>query len=205
MHFILPYFIIILVIIQLYLKKSNKSQENTLKQFWEREQKANATRKKDISNLHYIKWDDSLPTTESSSSLSDIVNNNTDASAAYDTIMSLKDKQMINLSEYSNTELKLQYGVANLEVLTEYEDNYTLLIKNLSILGHILKEHDDITDATSYLEYGVRIGSDIRSSYADLKNIYSNLNDESKLNKLKQYATLIKSVNKDLIVNMLDE
>ncbi len=205
MHFILPYFIIILVVIQLYLRKSDKSQENALKKFWDKEQKANATRKKDISNLHYIKWDDSLPTTESSSSLLDIVDNNTDANNAYNIIMSLKDKLMINLTEYSNTELKLQYGVANLESLTEYEDNYTLLIKNLSILGHILKEQDDIADAVSYLEYGVRIGSDIRSCYADLKNIYSSQNNQKKLDELKQYATLIKSLNKDLIINMLNE
>ena len=64
MHFILPYFIIILVVIQLLLKKSDNSQQNKIKQFWEREQKANATRKQDISNLNYVKWDDSLPLKE---------------------------------------------------------------------------------------------------------------------------------------------
>ena len=58
MHFILPYFIIILVVIQLLLKKSDNSQQNKIKQFWEREQKANATRKQDISNLNYVKWDE---------------------------------------------------------------------------------------------------------------------------------------------------
>ena len=160
MHFILPYFIIILVVIQLYIKKSDTSQKNNIKKFWEREQKANATRKKDISTLKYIEWDTTLPVKENNTLLSDILKNNPEADSAYNKIISVKDKNIINLTEYSNTDLKLKYGVANLEALTEYEDNYTLLIKNLAVLGHILKEQDDITDATHYLEYSIRIGSD---------------------------------------------
>lgn len=165
MHFILPYFIIILVVIQLYIKKSDTSQKNNIKKFWEREQKANATRKKDISTLKYIEWDTTLPVKENNTLLSDILKNNPKADSAYNKIISVKDKNIINLTEYSNTDLKLKYGVANLEALTEYEDNYTLLIKNLAVLGHILKEQDDITDATHYLEYSIRIGSDIRFRY----------------------------------------
>ena len=105
----------------------------------------------------------------------------------------------------TNTDLKLKYGVANLEALTEYEDNYTLLIKNLAVLGHILKEQDDITDATHYLEYSIRIGSDIRSCYADLKDIYISQNHTEKVDKLRQYASMIKSVNKELIINLLND
>lgn len=205
MHFILPYFIIILVVIQLLLKKSDNSQQNKIKQFWEREQKANATRKQDISNLNYVKWDDSLPLKEDNRTLSDILDNNNVALASYEAIMSLKGKQMINLTEYSNTDLKLKYGVANLETLTEYEDNYTSLIMNIATLGHILMEQEDIKDAAAYLEFGIRSGSDIRSNYADLKNIYTNEGNNSGLSNLKRYAELIKSVNKDTIMHILDE
>ena len=153
MHFILPYFIIILVLIQLYIKKSDTSQKNNIKKFWEREQKANATRKKDISTLKYIEWDTTLPVKENNTLLSDILKNNPEADSAYNKIISVKDKNIINLTEYSNTDLKLKYGVANLEALTEYEDNYTLLIKNLAVLGHILKSRMISPDATHYLEY----------------------------------------------------
>ena len=119
--------------------------------------------------------------------------------------MSLKGKQMINLTEYSNTDLKLKYGVANLETLTEYEDNYTSLIMNIATLGHILMEQEDSNDAAAYLEFGIRSGSDIRSNYADLKNIYTNEGNNSGLSNLKRYAELIKSVNKDTIMHILDE
>ena len=134
MHFILPYFIIILIVIQLYLKKSTRSGSERSKKYWEREQKANSTRKQDISSLNYIKWDDALPAIDNSLTLADILNNSPEALKAYNNIQTLKTEPMLNLSEYSNTDLKLKYGVANLDTLTQYEDNYTLFIKSLSEL-----------------------------------------------------------------------
>ena len=204
MHFILPYFIIILIVIQLYLKKSTRSGSERSKKYWEREQKANSTRKQDISSLNYVKWDDSLPAIDNSQNLADILNNSPEALKAYNNIQSLKTEPMLNLSEYSNTDLKLKYGVANLDTLTQYEDSYTSFIKSLSELGHILIEQQDITDATAFLEYAVRIGSDIRLTYTDLYALYSEAENASKIRQLRQYASLIKSVNKDLIVSAIN-
>lgn len=204
MHFILPYFIIILIVIQLYLKKSTRSGSERSKKYWEREQKANSTRKQDISSLNYIKWDDTLPTIDNSLTLADILNNSPEALKAYNNIQTLKTEPMLNLSEYSNTDLKLKYGVANLDTLTQYEDSYTSFIKSLSELGHILIEHKDISDATAFLEYAVRIGSDIRLTYTDLYALYSAAGNASKIRQLRQYASLIKSVNKDLIVSAIN-
>ena len=204
MHFILPYFIIILIVIQLYLKKSTRSGSELSKKYWEREQKANSTRKQDISTLNYIKWDDSLPAIDNSLTLADILNNSPEALKAYNNIQTLKTEPMLNLSEYSNTDLKLKYGVANLDTLTQYEDNYTSFIKSLSELGHILIEHKDISDATAFLEYAVKIGSDIRLTYTDLYALYSEAENASKIRQLRQYASIIKSVNKDLIVSAIN-
>lgn len=204
MHFILPYFIIILIVIQLYLKKSTRSGSERSKKYWEREQKANSTRKQDISTLNYIKWDDSLPAIDNSLTLADILNNSPEALKAYNNIQTLKTEPMLNLSEYSNTDLKLKYGVANLDTLTQYEDNYTSFIKSLSELGHILIEHKDISNATAFLEYAVKIGSDIRLTYTDLYALYSEAENASKIRQLRQYASIIKSVNKDLIVSAIN-
>ena len=202
MHFILPYFIIILIVIQLYLKKSTRSGSERSKKYWEREQKANSTRKQDISSLNYIKWDDALPAIDNNLTLADILNNSPEALKAYNNIQTLKTEPMLNLSEYSNTDLKLKYGVANLDTLTQYEDNYTSFIKSLSEL--ILIEHKDISDATAFLEYAVKIGSDIRLTYTDLYALYSEAGNASKIRQLRQYASLIKSVNKDLIVSAIN-
>ena len=204
MHFILPYFIIILIVIQLYLKKSTRSGSERSKKYWEREQKANSPRKQDISTLDYIKWDDALPAIDNNLTLADILNNSPEALKAYNNIQTLKTEPMLNLSEYSNTDLKLKYGVANLDTLTQYEDNYTSFIKSLSELGHILIEHKDISDATAFLEYAVKIGSDIRLTYTDLYALYSEAENASKIRQLRQYASIIKSVNKDLIVSAIN-
>ena len=59
MKLLLPYFIILIVVIQLKLHK--KSDKNSISDFLDRETKANSTRKKDISNLNYITIPDSLP------------------------------------------------------------------------------------------------------------------------------------------------
>ena len=204
MHFILPYFIIILIVIQLYLKKCTLAGSERSKKYWEREQKAKSTRKQDISTLNYIKWDDALPAIDNNLTLADILNNSPEALKAYNNIQTLKTEPMLNLSEYSNTDLKLKYGVANLDTLTQYEDNYTSFIKSLSELGHILIEHKDISDATAFLEYAVKIGSDIRLTYTDLYALYSEAENASKIRQLRQYASIIKSVNKDLIVSAIN-
>ena len=95
MHFILPYFIIILIVIQLYLKKSTRSGSERSKKYWEREQKANSTRKQDISSLNYIKWDDALPAIDNSLTLADILNNSPEALKAYNNIQTLKTEPML--------------------------------------------------------------------------------------------------------------
>jgi hypothetical protein len=56
----------------------------------------------------------------------------------------------------------------------------------------------------AFLEYAVKIGSDIRLTYTDLYALYSEAGNASKIRQLRQYASLIKSVNKDLIVSAIN-
>ena len=180
-------FILFIAVITFAIMRADSAQAKVTEEFWEKERKANSTLRGDTTDLCYITIPEKFFP----------LNN--------DKINDLRDKTLVNLTGMTNTDLKLKYGVANLEALTEYEDNYTLLIKNLAVLGHILKEQDDITDATHYLEYSIRIGSDIRSCYADLKDIYISQNHTEKVDKLRQYASMIKSVNKELIINLLND
>lgn len=54
MHFILPYFIILIIILQFAIKRSSKNHKSRNQQFLERESRANQVRRKDISNLNYM-------------------------------------------------------------------------------------------------------------------------------------------------------
>ena len=123
---------------------------------------------------------------------------------SYNTITGLKDKKILNLTGISNTELKLSYGAANLTELTEYDDNFTTLIKAIASLGHALTDNNDTADALSFLEYGISIGSDISSNYIDLAIIYAATDRFDDIRKLKEKAEMLKSLSRDNIIEQLN-
>jgi len=75
---------------------------------------------------------------------------------------------MINLSGYTNTDLKELYGVANLDELSAYDQNFLLFIRNLSIWGKYLYEKNDFARSKQIMEYSLSIESDISSVYTTL-------------------------------------
>lgn len=182
MKLLLPYFIILIVVIQLKLHK--KSDKNSISDFLDRETKANSTRKKDISNLNYITIPDSLPliNTEDSNIL-----------RAYDVINSMRNRKIVNLSGMSNTDIKLEYGVANLPVLTEYDDNFTTLVRALNTAGTGLIKAGHTNEGCEILEYAILNGSDIKATYVALADYYQSVNNREGLDKLLMYANAIQS------------
>ena len=91
------------------LRKSNKTEKQSVQSFLKRESNANSTRKKDISNLDYINVPlDTLPL--------DITLNDEKMQSKIleykEEILSLSKKPMLNLLGVTNTELKEQYGPA---------------------------------------------------------------------------------------------
>lgn len=131
MNFI-PVFLICFVIFVLWMfyeqRKSQNKDKEASDAFWERERMANQTRKKDISHLPILHVEESeLPvfTTENESVLYYI-----------DHIRKIIKSPMLDLSEYSNTDLKLAYGVGNFKVLCEYDENFNhflLALTNLHV------------------------------------------------------------------------
>ena len=205
MHFILPYFIIILIVLQFAIKKSTRNHKTRNEEFLDRETKANQVRRKDISRLNYISIPDNLPLINSGNETFDrLMSQDSRMKRAYDTLQSLKGKKILNLTGISNTDLKLSYGVANLNDLTEYDDNFTTLVKAIALIGHNLLEHEDIEDATTFLEYGISIKSDISSNYIDLAIIYASGDRKDHIAVLKEQALTLKSLSRDSIVSQLD-
>ena len=82
------------------------------------------------------------------------------------------DRKVLNLSSMSNTDLKKEYGPANLTILSEYDENFSELIRCLH--NYALRPHelDYTADAKTVLEYAVSIGSDMGSSYRLLADLY---------------------------------
>ncbi len=201
MRFLLPYFIIILLVIQLYLKKNTNSVKEKLGKFMEKESESNSVRKKDISSLEYINIPDTLPYLDTPcESLSD---SNPEIAKYINKINSLKDSKILNLTGISNTDLKMQYGPANLATLSEYDDNYTELVRTIAELTHKLIEINEPDNARPWLEYSISVNTDIKSCYTDLADIYISAGHPEKVRDLIGAARHLNSINKSVIIDNL--
>lgn len=173
--------------------KSNNNRQN----FLELESKANSTRKKDLSNLNYITINEkNLPLIETNDEI--II-------SSLQRLKILQEKKIVNFTGFTNTELKLEYGVANLPILSEYDSNFTNLCRELNIIGLQLLELGLIKEGQVYLEYAVDVGTDISSTYKALADIYYKNGDLSKISNLKIKANKLGDMNKAIILKALDE
>ena len=111
----------------------------------------------------------------------------------------------MNLGCFSNTELKYKYGVANLNLLTEYDSNFSELVTLLQNYAELFLQSDFENQALTVLEYAISIGSDISKTYTTCAEIYCNLNQLDKINWLKKEAEKISTSRKDSIVRKLQE
>ena len=143
------------------LRKNHCSDKHAVDNYLIREDKANQTRRKDLTGLAYITIPDWLLSF-------DITLNDTKKQSQFEKyiseIQSLSDKKMLNLIGITNTELKETYGPANLELLTTYDQNYSRYIRSLhQLAANIFQEYPD--HAVAILEYCLSIGTDISGTY----------------------------------------
>lgn len=194
MNLLLPYFIIILLLFQLFMRKNSKKSANSQREFLEREQAANSVRKKNIDNLDYIILPDEMPFPDTSDN--EILN-------MKDRFAKLKGKRILNLTGISNTDLKMEYGVANLQFLSEYDDNYSELVKNIAAAGELLISKGYEAEGIRMLEYGIEYNTDITRNYTILAEYYLKEGNNYKFSQLKKTAEALNSLSKDIILNKL--
>ncbi|MCR5515360.1 MAG: hypothetical protein K6F41_02795 [Lachnospira sp.] len=206
MRLLLPYIFVMIVIFNFLLRRGSNKQEQRTKAFWDKESKANLTRKQDISKLNYITIPNNLPQLNEGDTQFDLaVSENKTLMRRFEELESLREKKILNLSSISNTDLKMEYGAANLTELSSYDDNYTTLIKNLSTIGHELINLGFKDKAAIYLETGIELGTDIKSNYYDLASLYIETNNDEKLAYLIKKAEELESINKEVIIEQLQE
>ena len=183
--------IIFMLVLAFFRKRSTDKQNEVQQQFWEQENLANSTLRQDISKLEYI----SIPLDKLPLSLE---------SEAVETIRALADQKIINLSTYTNTELKLKYGIANLDILSEYESNFFTLEKSLESYASELLAADRSSDAQKILEYVVAIGSDVSNIYLMLAELYKAQDHNDRLSWLIAEASKLKTLTKDSLIVKLN-
>lgn len=176
--------LIIALLIALAIKKSDYKKEQDAEEFFEKERKSNFVKKKPLNSLNYVK----VPDKFYEYSYSKLIKANEHPEAiekAVDQLMKLKDAKMVNFLGKTNTDLKLEYGTGNLEILMEYDQNFTSLITCLEEIGEAALTVDKAY-AKEVLEFSINIGSDISSTYKNLLNIYIEESSEDMLAAKKE-------------------
>ncbi len=117
-------FITFCLIVTHNIKKQARNGRKQEKSFWARESEANSVRRKPLDGLPYIKIPlESFPT--------HLLNADATVLECIEVIESLTSEKILNLTGWTNTDLKLEYGAANITALSEYDQNYTLLVRTL--------------------------------------------------------------------------
>ena len=135
----------------------NKKMDNDNESFYERERKANATPKKDISNITYIKVPlEKFPIGQIEDE---------DIKVIEDKLVALSEKDILNLVGKTNTDLKEEYGVPNFDKMQEVGENFNELTVTLVEYGNELMLRNMLDEAIGVLEYGIAIKTDVSKNY----------------------------------------
>ena len=191
-------FVVFLVWLQYEIKKHNRYDEKKQKEYWARERKANSTRKQSLDDLHYI-------TIPLETFPMDLMTTDEMIKEYHETLLHLAGEKIVNLTGISNTDLKLEYGVANLPILTHYDQCYTQLVRTLHTFATRLNEHGYEKECVPLLEFAIDTGSDISGTYKLLATIYVKNGEKQKLRLLKSKTDSLNSAMKKPIDRMLQE
>ena len=201
-------FVIFIFVLQHNIRKGKKTNEQKEAEFWKHELSANDVRKRSLEDLIYIPFH-AKPfyplNLLDNTSCPKFLSKNPEVKEILARFLFLEQQKIVNLTEYTNTDLKYKYGVANLPTLTEYDTNYNELITLLHNYGTILEKDGYETQALSVLEYAVSIGSDISGTYILCAKIYEKNQQWDKIQWLKKEAEKISTSRKDSIVRKLQE
>ena len=182
------------------LSESKKATNDVMHEYWKKEEESNAVRRKSLDELDYIEFPfDVLPSEES------FFDNGSTVPASLQMLKDLEDKKIVNLNNISNTDLKLTYGTANINILTEYDENFLVLCREGFLLSEYLNDTGRTEDACALSQALINCGSDVCGQYTLLKKIYLTSGDEEKAAALTQIAENLESGRKNAILKALEE
>lgn len=183
--------------IRFQLKKSHATGVSSSEAFWQREDEANHTRNKSTDSLEYIR----VP-------LDQLVLEPTEdpyLSGLQTTLTELASQEILNLSDYTNTELKLAFGTGNFTRLAQCDENYIILMQTLGKIADYHMNAGQIDAAVSFYEAAVALQSENSQTYVNLMLLYTAQNNTSKIDVLKNHVKQSDYKNKDAILRKMDQ
>ncbi len=196
-------FILLAIVVNICMRRITRKEEAAEEDFWARESRSNFVRKKSLDNLDYVHIPvDLLPF--------GTAGDNEVLKTCEDELLLLKDEKIVNLTGITNTDLKLEYGTANIVPLSQYDQNYTSLVRSLQTWGKELYDLGRYEDAAKVLEFSVKTRTDITATYRVLVDLYKTklgLNEEEikrKIDALIPIAKGLNSLSKKTILDLLE-
>lgn len=180
------------------IHKHRNLEKKSIDAFWEKEQKANSTRRKSLDSLDYITIPSDILTMP-------LQTDDTIINECLETLTELSKEPIVNLTGISNTDLKLRYGAPNINLLTTYDQRYTTLARTLQNFGKALYDNGYAKDAKTVLEFSISTHTDVSSTYKLLTTIYKEQGTPEKILSLLPIAESLNSSLKNSIIKMLEE
>jgi len=191
-------FIIFLIWLSYEISKSRRIGEKAQDAYWEKEAAANNTRRKSLDHLYYISIPfDSLPM--------EVMKEDEKVMEFHRILHDLANAPIVNFTGFSNTDLKLEYGAPNIDLLMRYDQSYTTLVRTLQQWAEKLYQAGYITETKQILEFSLSTDTDVSGSYRLLADIYSKEGNTDKIRELKDRAQHLKSASRHIIVRILQE
>lgn len=212
----MPIFLLFMILFAIWLryetKKNSKIETDTNSDFAERERKANFARKADITSLDYIhiplnnlpfmgKYNDIKSSYKPLSEINSLTQS--EITACEKNVITLSNKKILNLGGLSNTDLKMKYGVANLQILMQYDDNFSKLSRALSKWGKLLFDAGEPAAAEKVLSYAVDCKADIEDAFITLAKIYRQSGNELGISDLVEACECFDELRRNNIINQI--
>lgn len=196
--FILASFSLLVLIVTMRLNKQKRQNRAQEESFWEREIRANSVRRKPLDGLNYI----TIPLEKFPTHL---LNDNSSVLEYIETLESLTDQKIVNLTGWSNTDLKLEYGTANITDLSQFDQNYTIMVRTLQQWADTLIEAGYQEEAVPIMEFAVDTNTDVGQTYYKLAEYRAARGETSEIERLIKIADGLKSANRNAILRHLQE
>ena len=167
--------IILIIVVAVMTKRHGRLQDAKNRRFLEEEQAANMARKREIEPelFFYANLENLPPVPESDPHR----------------VLRTSKRTMIRFEvPESNVDLKKRYGVAQLDSITLYEENFHDFLKSLGDWAQSLHGENNVDDALQVLEYAIGLGSEFRGAYKLAADIYASERDAYALEQLQQMA-----------------
>lgn len=191
-------FITFSLLVYYNIKKWSRKSRRLESDFWARESAANSVRRKSLEGLPYIKIPlESFPT--------HLLNDNSEVLECIEIMESLSDQKIVNLTGWSNTDLKLEYGTANITALSEYDQNYTLLARTLQQWADVLADAGYLEEAAVLMKFAVSTNTDVSRTYYQLADYWASKKEWGQIQQLLHTAEGLRSSNRAAIVRHLKE